>query len=40
MVHGRTGTIGGRSAEQPTQSSTGKGRIVKEVGGQKISYDT
>ena len=30
MVHGRTGTIGGRSAERPTRSSTGKGRIVKE----------
>ena len=30
MVHGRTGTIGGRSAERPTRSSTGNGRIVKE----------
>ena len=30
MVHGRTGTIRGRSAERPTRSSTGKGRIVKE----------
>ena len=30
MVHGRTGTIVGRSAERPTRSSTGNGRIVKE----------
>ena len=30
MGHGKTGTIGGRSAERPTRSSTGNGRIVKE----------
>ena len=28
MGHGKTGTIGGRSAERPTRSSTGNGRIV------------
>ena len=30
MVHGWTETIGGRSAERPTRSRTGNGRIVKE----------
>ena len=30
MVRGWTGTIGGRSAERPTWSRTGNGRIVKE----------
>ena len=30
MVRGWTGTIGGRSAERPTRSRTGNGRIVKE----------
>ena len=38
-VHERTETNGGRSAERPTRSRTGHGRIVKEEDKSPTSFD-
>ena len=36
MLHGRTETKAGRSAERPTRFRTGKGGTVKEEGGSQL----